>query len=244
VQAAAAIRLLEGLPTVNIELWAKLARAAAGQQLWGPALRAARGALAAAPEGAAPGAAPGLAAADWFWLAAAHSTAGQVRACAPPGPRRPATAARRPALSPAPSAGPCCCRAASTPQRWARRRRALPPLPRLPLQAAAAMVRPSVQGPATQLRLGRQAADHWAAAVGCAAHLCRPDLAQAAAAGLWSACLPFLGHPTTRCLAAAPLGQAAAALLTLRLPDEALQVRWGGGRGEEGRHGAPAPVGS
>ncbi len=78
-QVATATQLLAAMPSVNIELWSKLGRAAVSQSLWGAALRCAKGALAAVPEGYTPDQAPGLAAAEWFWLGVAHTVAGQVR---------------------------------------------------------------------------------------------------------------------------------------------------------------------
>ncbi len=77
-----------------------------------------------------------------------------------------------------------------------------------------------------QLRMSHEAAGHWASGLQVAAHLSRLDLGQSAAQGLWTCCLPFLAHPTLRCLALAPLADATTPLLALKLPDQELQVRW------------------
>lgn len=92
-------------------------------------------------------------------------------------------------------------------------------------QAITAMVQPGSQEPAVQLRMGHEAAGHWASGLQVAAHLARPDLGQSAAQGLWTSCLPFMVHPTLRCLALAPLAAATTSLLALKLPDQELQVR-------------------
>lgn len=93
------------------------------------------------------------------------------------------------------------------------------------LQAIAAMVQPASQEPSVQLRMNHEAATHWASGLQVAAHLSRPDLGLSAAQGLWGCCLPFLAHPTLRCIALAPLAEATTSLLALKLPDQELQVR-------------------
>jgi hypothetical protein len=83
-----AMGLLSQVASPNVELWARLARAAAGRGLWDAArecAEAARGALPPALQEAtalarakSAAAAPGLCRADWFWLAVAEMQAGQV----------------------------------------------------------------------------------------------------------------------------------------------------------------------
>ncbi len=76
--------MLAGLPP-NLELWAKLARAAGSKGLWTAAAECAAAALTALPAGtelekvAAAGQLPGLAPSDWYWLAVAEMQRGQVR---------------------------------------------------------------------------------------------------------------------------------------------------------------------
>lgn len=80
--------LLHQMPTTNIELWSRLARAAAGKRCWAPARECAAAAQGALPlglrgeglarlEGA--GEVPEVTREGWFWLAVAELVHGQVR---------------------------------------------------------------------------------------------------------------------------------------------------------------------
>lgn len=76
--------ILSSLPLTNIELWAKLARAAAAVSSWPLALECAKAAVGALPEGQIaslkePSDAPEISANVWFWLAIAEQVYGQVR---------------------------------------------------------------------------------------------------------------------------------------------------------------------
>jgi hypothetical protein len=79
-----AMQILSGLPTINVELWAKLARAAAAVGAWGPALECSKAAAAAVPPDGdlsyirRPSDLPELSTNTWFWLAIAELVHGQV----------------------------------------------------------------------------------------------------------------------------------------------------------------------
>ncbi|MEW5301509.1 MAG: hypothetical protein WDW36_004367 [Sanguina aurantia] len=80
----AAMAILAALPTVNVELWAKLGRAAAGAQLYPLALECATSATRLLPEGQSLSSVtvatdlPLLPPNAWFWLAVAELTHGQA----------------------------------------------------------------------------------------------------------------------------------------------------------------------
>jgi hypothetical protein len=86
----AAMALLSQMPSANVELWARLARAAVGGGCWAAALACTEAAQAALPpalrgpalaEAESAAAALGLSRGDWFWLAVAEMEAGKVGAC-------------------------------------------------------------------------------------------------------------------------------------------------------------------
>ncbi len=79
-----AMQILSGLPGVNVELWAKLARASAAVGAWGPALESAKSAAAAVPPDGdlsfirRASDLPDLTTNTWFWLAISELIHAQV----------------------------------------------------------------------------------------------------------------------------------------------------------------------
>ncbi len=79
-----AMKILSGLPVVNVELWAKLARASATVKAWPLALECAESASSVIPEDdvlrsvRSVNDVPDLNANSWFWLGIAESIQGQV----------------------------------------------------------------------------------------------------------------------------------------------------------------------
>lgn len=81
----AAMTILKGLPSINVELWSKLARAAKSACSFALAFDCAENALKILPnDGAAPEAirkasdAPYIPAQDWFWLSVSATVMGQM----------------------------------------------------------------------------------------------------------------------------------------------------------------------
>ena len=76
--------ILKGLPRVNVELWAKLGRAAAAVGAWGQALECAKSATSVVPPDGdlshirRPSDLPGTSTNTWFWLAIAELMHGQA----------------------------------------------------------------------------------------------------------------------------------------------------------------------
>eukprot|EP00200_Dunaliella_tertiolecta_P013666 CAMPEP_0202394750 /NCGR_PEP_ID=MMETSP1127-20130417/93597_1 /ASSEMBLY_ACC=CAM_ASM_000462 /TAXON_ID=3047 /ORGANISM="Dunaliella tertiolecta, Strain CCMP1320" /LENGTH=1471 /DNA_ID=CAMNT_0048997397 /DNA_START=145 /DNA_END=4558 /DNA_ORIENTATION=- len=79
-----AMEILKGLPLLSVELWAKLARAAAGVQVWNVALECSREAAKVMPLGLelndieAPSEVPEIDSNGWFWLAVSESIEGRA----------------------------------------------------------------------------------------------------------------------------------------------------------------------
>ncbi|GFH19942.1 uncharacterized protein HaLaN_16979, partial [Haematococcus lacustris] len=79
-----AMSILKGLPLVNVELWAKLARAAAQAKAWAVALECCQAAAAVMPTGfelssvETPAEIPEINANGWFWLAVSEAVHGQA----------------------------------------------------------------------------------------------------------------------------------------------------------------------
>ena len=79
-----AMQILKGLPLVNVELWAKLGRAAAAVGAWDQALECAKAATSDVPPDGdlshirRPADLPGMSTNTWFWLAIAELVQGQA----------------------------------------------------------------------------------------------------------------------------------------------------------------------
>ncbi|KAF5838899.1 hypothetical protein DUNSADRAFT_1989 [Dunaliella salina] len=79
-----AMEILKGLPLLSVELWAKLARAAAGVQVWNVALECSREAAKVMPLGfelndiEVPSEVPEIDSNGWFWLAVSESIEGRA----------------------------------------------------------------------------------------------------------------------------------------------------------------------
>jgi hypothetical protein len=81
-----AMALLSAMPSINLELWAQLSRAAGRQHHWQLALQCASAALGALPADkreltaiSSPADVPHVTAQGWFWLSVAEMQRGQVR---------------------------------------------------------------------------------------------------------------------------------------------------------------------